>query len=122
MSPPTKSVRVSADVCIRIFRFQSGQDVYLSGMKRLILASLVLVAASAAQGSCSLSSARFSAGLVAVGDSERRAIQSRPDRTVRLETREGGAAGFRLDYYRRGQTVQVYISAGRVVRICRIRE
>jgi len=70
------------------------------------------------------SSERFGNSVVAVGDSERKVIQAagRPDRERRLETRRGGAAGYRLDYYKRGKTVQVYVQGGVVTRICVIRD
>ncbi|NDY94384.1 DUF2845 domain-containing protein [Wenzhouxiangella sp. C33] len=67
-------------------------------------------------------SERFGSRLIMAGDSERRVIEAGPDRTVRLETREGGAAGYRHDFYRRGVTIQVYVQAGRVVRVCRMRD
>ena len=68
------------------------------------------------------SSERFGTILIRTGDSERRVLQAGPDRTVRLETREGGAAGFRHDFYRSDVTVQVYVRAGVVTEICWIRE
>lgn len=68
------------------------------------------------------STERFGHILIRAGDSERRVLQAGPDRTVRLETREGGAAGFRHDFYRPGVTIQVYVRAGVVVEICRIRD
>ncbi|QKK02282.1 MAG: hypothetical protein HND55_06235 [Pseudomonadota bacterium] len=74
------------------------------------------------EASCNLSSARLSAGLVKVGDSDRRVIQSEPDRVVQLETRAGGAAGIRYDFYRRGQTLQIHVRGGRITRVCRVRE
>ncbi|GEM_PF-2270959 len=65
---------------------------------------------------------RFGQMLVRVGDSERRALEARrPDREVQLETRRGGAAGYRLDFYQRHNTVQIYVQAGVVTRICRAR-
>ncbi len=67
------------------------------------------------------SAERFGTILIRSGDSERRVLQAGPDRTVRLETREGGAAGFRHDFYRSSVTVQVYVRAGVVTEICRIR-
>jgi len=96
-------------------------------MRYLILAFALALASTAttadAQSSVScLSSERFGTFLVRVGDSERRVIEAKPDRTVRLETREGGAAGFRHDFYKYGRTVQVYTSAGVVIRVCRIQE
>ena len=91
---------------------------------RSLVAILLLSVTLAAPvwASCTLSSVRLPAGLVKVGDSERRVIQSEPDRVVRLETAAGGAAGYRFDFYRRGETIQVYTRAGRVIRVCRIRE
>jgi len=65
---------------------------------------------------------RFGQTLVRVGDSERRALEARrPDREVQLETRHGGAAGYRLDFHERHSTVQIYVRAGIVTRICRAR-
>lgn len=84
---------------------------------------LVLVAGSAwGQSVQCRSSERFDGALVRVGDSERRVIEAEPDRVVQVETRQGGAAGYRLDFYKRGRTVQVYVRHGLVVRICSIRE
>jgi hypothetical protein len=65
---------------------------------------------------------RFGQSLVRTGDSERRVLElRRPDREVRLETPAGGAAGYRLDFYERDSTVQIYIQSGMVTRICRLR-
>jgi len=89
---------------------------------RTIVLAVALIFALSAEASCNLSSARLSAGLVKVGDADRRVLDSRPDRVVQLETREGGAAGIRYDFYTRGQTLQVYVRAGRVTRICRVRD
>jgi hypothetical protein len=85
----------------------------------LIAALAVSVAANA---TCNLSSVRLDAGLVKIGDSDRRVLESEPDRVVQLENREGGAAGIRYDFYLRGQTVQVYVKAGRITRVCRLRD
>jgi hypothetical protein len=93
-------------------------------MRFLLLGLAILVATPAfARIHCS-ETQRFGQHLVRVGDSERRVIQAagQPDQQRQLENRRGGAAGFRFDYYQRGQTVQVYIAAGVVTRICRIRE
>lgn len=68
------------------------------------------------------SSERFGGKLIRAGDSERRVIEEEPDRTVRLETGAGGAAGFRHDFYKYGRTVQIYVKAGIVTRICIVRE
>jgi hypothetical protein len=93
-------------------------------MRIIVLTFLLALAASQAPAQtvhCS-SSERFGGTLIKVGDSERRVIEQEPDREVRLETREGGTAGYRFDFYKHGRTVQVYTSAGVVVRVCRIRE
>jgi hypothetical protein len=72
--------------------------------------------------SCDLSSARVSNTLIKVGDSDRRVLSAEPDRIVRLTTSAGGSAGTRYDFYQRGVTVQIYVAAGRVTRVCRIRD
>jgi hypothetical protein len=86
----------------------------------IILAALMFLCVPA-EASCNLSSARLQAGLVKVGDSDRRVIRSEPDRIVQLETGQGGAAGMRYDFFQRGRTLQIYVQAGRVVRVCRVR-
>ena len=96
-------------------------------MKAIIAASMIALAtlaaptAADAQVRC-YSSERFGNSLVRTGDSERKVIEAEPDRTVRLETNQGGAAGYRHDFYKQGRTVQVYVSTGVVIRICSIRE
>ena len=93
---------------------------------RALLAALLLFAAADAdavgQARCG-SSERFGNSVVRVGDSERRVIEAagRPDMERQLENRQGGAAGIRMDYYRRSQTIQIYIERGVVVDICRVR-
>lgn len=89
---------------------------------RIITLAAALILCGAVEASCNLSSVRLDAGLVKVGDSERRVIESEPDRVVQLENRKGGAAGIRYDFYLRGQTVQVYVRAGRITRVCRVRD
>jgi hypothetical protein len=91
-------------------------------MNKIVIALFGLFAAGLLEASCSLSSARLSSGLVKVGDTERRVIQAAPDRTLRLETHSGGAAGHRHDFYQSDTTVQIYIQGGRIQRICRIRD
>lgn len=87
----------------------------------LMLALVLTPAAPSLAASCG-QSARLGHDLILVGDSDRRVIQAEPDRVVRLETEEGGAAGYRYEFYLRSVTVQVYTRAGRVVRVCRVRE
>jgi len=93
-------------------------------MRSIVLALLLALSASQAPAQSVLcsSSERFGTTLVRVGDSERKVIQAEPDRTVRLETPQGGAAGYRYDFYKYGRTVQVYVQAGIVARVCRVRE
>jgi hypothetical protein len=90
-------------------------------MRSMILI-LALVFAASAWGSCGLSSARIGGNLVKVGDSDKRVVQARPDREVQLENSRGGAAGFRMDFYQRDKTIQIYVQGGRVVRICHVRD
>ncbi len=89
---------------------------------RILLLLLTLFLASPAVGSCELSSARIGNLLLKVGDSERRVLEQQPSRTVQLQTRKGGAAGIRYDFYQRGKTVQVYVRGGRITLICHINE
>ena len=93
-------------------------------MKAILFAILIVVAGSAAgqaQVHCS-SSERFGGKVIRVGDSDRRVIEAKPDREVRLETKFGGTAGYRFDFYKYGRTVQIYTSGGVVVRVCRLRD
>lgn len=90
------------------------------------LTALVLITAMPAEANtvrCGQSE-RFGSHLVLVGDSERKVRQAAGQPAVerQLETRQGGAAGIRLDYYRPAATVQVYVQAGIVTRICRVRD
>ena len=92
---------------------------------RVFLLVLMLVFSGSALGQAEVrcgTSERFGGKLIRAGDSERRVIEADPDRTVRLETRQGGAAGYRYEFYKRGRTVYVYASAGVVIRVCRVRE
>lgn len=66
-------------------------------------------------------SERLGNTLIKVGDSDRRVIEAEPSRVVRLETDNGGAAGYRLEFYKPERTVQFYISQGIVTRICSVR-
>jgi len=86
----------------------------------VLVAALIL--APAANASCELSSARISGSLVKVGDSERKVLDQDPHRVVQLENRRGAASGIRYDFHLRGKTVQVYVRAGRITRICHIRD
>lgn len=93
-------------------------------MRHIIIIIMALMFAGSVFGQsvqCS-SSHRLAGTLIKVGDSERRVIQAqRPDREVQLETRQGGAAGYRLDYYLHQYTLQVYVQSGVITRICRVR-
>ena len=94
-------------------------------MKKLafVLFLIVLSADAFGQARCG-SSERFGNQLIRVGDSERRVIEvaGRPDMQRQLETRQGGAAGIRMDYYQSGRTIQIYVQGGQVTRICWIRD
>lgn len=91
-------------------------------MLRWMLLGLTLFFALPAFSSCELSSARVNNTLVKVGDSDRRVISAEPDRVVRLTTSAGGSAGTRYDFYQRDVTIQVYVQAGRITRVCRVRD
>ncbi len=91
---------------------------------RVIILVLMLAMLSGPAMSQSLrcgSSERFGTNVIRTGDAERRVLEAKPDRTVRLEYREGGAAGFRHEFHRPSETVYVYVQGGVVTRICRIR-
>lgn len=95
-------------------------------MKAIIAALSILIAAAPAIGvadevKCGTSE-RIDRKLIRPGDSDRRVIEADPDRRVRLETRHGGAAGYRYEFYMRNKTVQIYVSSGVVVRVCRVYE
>lgn len=93
-------------------------------MKSIFFAIFLAIAGSAfgqAEVHCS-SSERFGGKVIKVGDAERRVIEAKPDREVRLETKFGGTAGYRFDFYKYGRTVQIYTSGGVVVRVCRLRD
>ncbi len=94
---------------------------FLSASQWIAVALCLGLAVTTAQASCSLTSVRMGQQLINVGDTERRAVQAEPDRTIQLETREGGAAGYRLDFYKPNHTLQIYIRHGKVSRICRAR-
>jgi len=49
-------------------------------------------------------------------------VLGEPHRTVQLETRAGGGAGERLEYYDDGDAILVRISGGRVISIRRIEQ
>ncbi len=88
---------------------------------RIIAISLIVLASSlGAQTLNCYQSERFGQRLVKTGDSERAVIELEPDREVRLETKFGGTAGYRYDFYKRDRTIQVYVRSGVVVRICRV--
>lgn len=89
---------------------------------RYMILILTLVFAASAWGSCNLRSARIDGQMIAVGDSAREAFELGPDREWNLENDYGGAAGLRLDFYERGKTVEVYIKAGKVTKICHRRD
>ncbi|MEE4639038.1 MAG: hypothetical protein V2J42_09910 [Wenzhouxiangella sp.] len=91
-------------------------------MLRWIVFGLALVFVFPAFASCELSSARVNNTLVKIGDSDRRVISAEPDRVVRLTTSAGGSAGTRYDFYERDVTIQIYVAAGVVTRVCRVRD
>jgi len=90
-------------------------------MRSLVLIPALLAGTQAAAQSLDChSSERFGTRLVNTGDSERTVIELEPDREARLETRFGGTAGWRYDFYKRDRTIQIYVRSGVVMRICRV--
>ena len=90
-------------------------------MRKLVLLSLLLASSPVwGQAIHCYSSERFGTQLVNTGDSERTVLELEADREVRLETRFGGTAGWRYDFYKRDRTIQIYVRSGVVVRICRV--
>lgn len=86
--------------------------------KLLLTTSLLLTCSTAAAASYA-----FGNKLVVDGDSTGKVIQvaGQPDRIVHLETKYGGAAGERWEYYRDGKTIMITFSGGRVVSIEAVR-
>jgi len=93
----------------------------MGSIKWITIAVAIALPMTALADNCS-QSGRVGNSLIMAGDSERKVIEAKPDREVRLETKEGGAAGYRFDFYKRDVTLQVYTSAGKVTRVCRIRD
>jgi len=90
-------------------------------MRTLVLILVLLLSSHAAAQSLNCySSERFGTRLIKTGDSERAVHELDPDREVRLETKFGGTAGWRYDFYKRDRTIQIYVRSGVVVRICRV--
>ena len=91
-------------------------------MRAAALALALILSAPALADRCGLS-LRVGGSLIKAGDSEAQLLRKQePDRTTQLETRQGGAAGYRHDYYRHGKTMMVYVRAGRVVDVCSVRD
>lgn len=82
--------------------------------------ALVLATSASARPLCSPSERFPSGNLIQEGDAEAEVIQEGPDRTVQLQTPEGGAAGYRYEFFLKQKTVQVYTKHGVVTQICRI--
>ena len=89
-------------------------------MRRFVLITLLVSSTAWGQAIHCYSSERFATELVKTGDSERSVIELEPDREVRLETKFGGTAGWRYDFYKRHRTIQIYVRSGVVVRICKV--
>lgn len=88
-------------------------------MKRF-LASLIL--AMLAANAAAADTYRFGSQVVTTGDSEGRLRQvaGKPDRETPIESRHGGLEGYRLEYYRRGKSIQIEVINGRVASINQI--
>ncbi|HEY4292487.1 DUF2845 domain-containing protein [Luteibacter sp.] len=80
----------------------------------LILASLAATAMA--------DTYRFGSQVISTGDSEGRLRQvaGKPDRETPIETRRGGLEGYRLEYYRRGKSIQIEVINGKVASITQL--
>lgn len=88
-------------------------------MKRFMMLVACLMLAFAVQASDTV---RFGSQVITVGDSETKVIRvaGKPDQRVKLETKYGGAQGYRLDYEDGNKTIQIYIANGQVVAIAEL--
>ncbi|WP_448100713.1 DUF2845 domain-containing protein [Luteibacter jiangsuensis] len=88
-------------------------------MKRAVVA---LVLASLSVTVAAADTYRFGSQVVSTGDSEGRLRQvaGKPDRETPIETRRGGLEGYRLEYYRRGKSVQIEVIDGKVASISQL--
>lgn len=88
-------------------------------MKRWTVLAVGLLMSFAAVASDSV---RFGSQVLTVGDSESKVLRvaGTPERRVQLETKYGGAVGYRLDYDQGRKTVQIIIAAGQVVAIAEL--
>ncbi len=85
-------------------------------MKRIVLVVFGLLLSFAAAASDSV---RFGSQVITVDDSAGKVLRvaGEPERRVQLETKYGGAVGYRLDYEQGRKTVQVIVANGQVVAI-----
>jgi len=85
------------------------------------IAAFVVLAFLAA-GSAAADTYRFGSQVISTGDSEGRLRQvaGKPDRETPIESRRGGLEGYRLEYYRRGKSVQIEVIDGKVAKISQI--
>lgn len=65
----------------------------------------------------------FGSRLVTTGDGAGKVMEvaGKPDRIVQLETKYGGAAGERWEYYRDGKTIMIEFHQGKVTSIIEVR-
>ncbi|NID16723.1 DUF2845 domain-containing protein [Luteibacter yeojuensis] len=82
----------------------------------------VFILAFLATSAAAADTYRFGSQVISTGDSEGRLRQvaGKPDRETPIETRRGGLEGYRLEYYRRGKSVQIEVVNGRVAKITQI--
>jgi hypothetical protein len=88
-------------------------------MKRAVAALLLTALAATAAAADTY---RFGSQVVSTGDSEGRLRQvaGKPDRETPIETRRGGLEGYRLEYYRRGKSIQFEVINGKVSSIAQL--
>jgi hypothetical protein len=88
-------------------------------MKRVL--AIVLFTALAVDAAAA-DTYRFGSQVVTTGDSEGRLRQvaGKPDRETPIESRHGGLEGYRLEYFKRGKSIQFEVIDGRVASISQI--
>lgn len=84
-------------------------------MRKLLLAAALVLATLPAFAD----SIAIGGRLITDGDGPGKVIDvaGKPDRIVQLETKFGGAAGERWEYYRNGKTLTITFKEGKVVSI-----
>jgi hypothetical protein len=88
-------------------------------MRKLLISAALLLATLPALAD----SIAIDGKLITDGDGPGKVMQvaGKPDRIVQLETKYGGAAGERWEYYRDGKTILIEFHGGKVTSITEVR-